>query len=238
MKKKYRNLLLAVGIILPITAIVFGSLKWDEKLQLTGVEATQLLENEGITIRTVDTTKFAERQPNSEQVPQTTEAKESEASAKDLTNEAPREQSLTSSTEKSQGTSNPKGEVAQTKPRTEITLTEIKQQYMVKFLTLEGEISASLNDLLDQAIADYREKKANNKQMNVRDFQTKLATDIRQLEASSDQQFNAIYQQLEIDLVENGFSKAEATPFRAQYQAEKKIREQRAIQKLLELNEG
>ncbi|UTW68388.1 hypothetical protein KHA80_11975 [Anaerobacillus sp. HL2] len=38
---------------------VVGSIKWNEKIELSSAEATQVLENEGIIeIRTVDTSKF------------------------------------------------------------------------------------------------------------------------------------------------------------------------------------
>lgn len=230
MKKKYRNLLIVACSLGAILVAVFGSTKWDQKLELSGAEASLALEKEGISIRTVDTTRFTD--PNTTETDQDREDnKQSNNSSTEVASDKP----LTSSKEPSKETTDSKAEAPASQTEQGKSLSDIKHDYMFKFFTLEGEISASLDVLIDNAIADYKAKQANNTDGNLKDFQTKLATDIRKLESSSDQQFNQIYQELEVELVASGFSKSEATPFRAQYQAEKKNREQKAVQKIAAL---
>ncbi|RXJ02265.1 hypothetical protein DS745_07705 [Anaerobacillus alkaliphilus] len=235
MKKVYRNLLVTFCLVAAIGAVVFGSVKWKEKVELSGAEAAFALESEGIKVRTVDTTKFTN--PDNKQTETNNETTNNDQSTSNSSTEVTTDKPLTSSTQPTTGTSAANSETQPTNNTTENNknISEVKQEYMVKFLALEGQISAELDAILDAAIADVKAKQANNENVSMRDFQNKLIADVQKLESSSDQQFNRIYTELEVDLVANGFSKNEASPFRAQYQAEKRLREQRAVQKLAEL---
>ncbi len=245
MKKRKSKQILVVTLLLAATAAVgIGSAKWNEKIERSGAEATQLLENEGITIRTVDTTQFVnpDGQINSEKDQKTKPNNNKKTEPNNVQNEVPADQTKTASSEQAGETSErstkevePQQETSSSDKQTkqQKSLNQIKDAYTREFQALESGISANLNTIVNQAIADYQ---ANKQTISGSEFQNKLAANIRQLELTSDQQFNQIYQELEAELVANNYQKSEASPFQAQYRTAKQTREQKAVQKLSQLN--
>lgn len=236
MKKVYRNLLVVTTSVVAISAVAFGSTKWSEKVEYSGAEAAFALESEGINIRTVDTSKFPTNNNGETETAETATDDPNETTSNQSSTEVASSKPLTSSDTTTSSTgNNTSSPTTEQPPTTNVSLSDIKQEYMARFLALEMEISSQLEATLDSLIADVKTKQANNENVSMRDIQNKLVTDVQKLESSSDQQFNRIYQELETDLVANGYSKNEASPSRAQYSAEKRLREQKAIQKLAEL---
>lgn len=223
MKQKYKNLLVIGSLAAVITIIIFGVNSWDQKIEHSGAAATEVLKNEGIKIRTVDTSRFEEQtKADAKPAPTNTDDSANEPSSR--------------TTETNSGSENIANETPP--PTTEasvISSAEIKEKYVLQFLPLEGEISSRLDVILNEAVQDYNTKKSNGEEINLLEFQRNYAIKITNLEKESDKRFAEIYLQFEAELVENDYQKSEANPYQAKYLAEKQNREGNAVARLKDL---
>lgn len=235
MKQKYKKSLVIVSLAVVTTIVIFGINSWDQKIERSGAAATEFLANEGIKVRTVDTTRFAEQKTAEVEKPetkdQTTEAEPSSNKTDDSANEPNSHTANTDSTAAESGNETPPPSAEDST----ISITEIKEKYVLQFLELEKEISSRFAVILNEALQDYQTKKANNEEINLIDFQSKYATKIVNLEKESDKRFAEIYLKFEAELVENNYPKSEASPYQAKYLAEKQNRERDALEKFKEM---
>lgn len=236
MKQKHKNSLVIVSLAAVITLVGFGINSWDQKIEHSGAAATEILKNEGIKIRTVDTSRFDDQSIVEVDKPETNSQTTNEKSEADPSSN----NTGNSTNQPSSKTTDPdsNSEVSTNETATEVSTissAEIKEKYVLQFLQLEGEISSRFTIILNEAVQDYQTKKANNEEINLQDFQSKYATKIVNLETESDRRFAEIYLEFEAELVENDYPKSEASPYQAKYLAEKQNRESDAVKSLREL---
>ena len=240
MNKSRKNIIISSFILtIAVVAAILLSNSWEDKLKRSSTEATEKLEKEGITIRTVDTSLLdnqeedQQKEVDSDQETDSSQQDKNEKETDEDTNKDTSKEAPNKTTEEkpSQDQSND-----QPKPTEQPSLEDIKQTYVSQFTQLETEISGRLNAILDEAINAYGEQK-NREDFDLRGFQLIYATKVRQLEADSDARFREIFLQLEADLKENDYAISEAAPYQTQYIDEKQKREKRVIERLTSLQE-
>jgi ABC-type cobalt transport system substrate-binding protein len=120
------------------------------------------------------------------------------------------------------------------KEETEITVKNIKDKYRPVFQSLESQANGKIDALMARAIGEYHQKKANNASISYSYFYQKYTSAGRDLESKTDSTFNYIYNALEKELKENGYSGSHAKVFREQYEETKKARESALLNKARE----
>ena len=237
MNKSRKNILISSFIlIVAVVAAIILSNSWENKIKRSSTEATEKLEKEGITIRTVDTSIFdnqEEDQQTETDSDQETESSQQDKTEKETDKDTNKEEPNKKTEDKPNQGDQPND---QPEPTEQPSLEDIKQTYVSQFTQLETEISGRLDAILDEAITSYATQK-DREDFDLRDFQLIYATKVRQLEADSDARFRENFLQLEDDLKENDYAISEAAPYQTQYIEEKQKREKRVIERLTSLQE-
>ncbi|MDQ0256657.1 hypothetical protein J2S74_004079 [Evansella vedderi] len=99
--------------------------------------------------------------------------------------------------------------------------SQIKDEYEEKFSNLQEEAIALIRDLVDEAIADYQEKAANDEGISLWYFYRTYYGTARDIEAQIDERFYTKYAELESELAANGHSLTKAETFRNKYEETK-----------------
>jgi ABC-type cobalt transport system substrate-binding protein len=135
-----------------------------------------------------------------------------------------------------QTTTKPSGKdtTSTSKEETEVTVKNIKDKYRPVFQSLESQANGKIDALMSRAIGEYHQKKANNASISYSYFYQKYTAAGRDLEGKTDSTFNYIYNALENELKEQGYSASHAKVFREQYEETKRARESALLNKAKE----
>lgn len=117
---------------------------------------------------------------------------------------------------------------------TEATVKNIKDKYRPVFQSLESQANGKIDALMSRAISEYHQKKASNASISYSYFYQKYTSAGRDLEGKTDSTFNYIYNALENELKEQGYSVSHAKVFREQYEETKRARESALLNKAKE----
>ncbi|QHE53705.1 hypothetical protein [Pontibacillus sp. HMF3514] len=115
-----------------------------------------------------------------------------------------------------------------------VTAEDIKNRYRPTFQALQDQALAKLNNLVAYAYSEYKKKKENGEKVSYGYFYKKYKSAAKELEAKTDATFERLYTSLQQDLVENGYSKDEASDVKAYYNQKKDERESRMLSKVLD----
>ena len=118
--------------------------------------------------------------------------------------------------------------------KSKVTVETIKEKYRPSFENLESQANGKIKALVDHAVSEYKEKKANGEKISVNYFLTKYKTAGEALEAKTDQAFEQVYGALQKELKANGFNPDEAVDVRASYEASKKERKNALLSSALD----
>lgn len=121
-----------------------------------------------------------------------------------------------------------------TKPTNEVTVKQIKDLYRPVFKSLQSQANGKIDSLVSRAIGEYRAQQSNGESISYSYFYQKYSSAGRDLEAKTDDAFNYIYNALEKELKDNGYSTSHAKDFRDQYEVSKKERESLLLAKAKE----
>ena len=226
MKRKYKIIGVACGFILLIGILVFGVSQWNQDIAKTTEQAKddlnmaeQAKDDPNINgDESKDTDPSTSKKNNPDSDSEQSEPTQSGSVKLDPSTEPKIDSKEPSGSSNGKETSSSQGIVA-TSSHTSHTLTEIKTAYRDAFTDLEVQQTSRIDQLLVQAKADYVSGKLSKPDLAVR-YQIQATT----LESTTDQLFNALYQQMQNDLEKNGHSANEAIEFRDQYQAKKQER--------------
>ncbi|NUJ69838.1 hypothetical protein HUS64_21345, partial [Pseudoalteromonas sp. 2102] len=108
-----------------------------------------------------------------------------------------------------------------------------KEKYRPSFELLQQQANAKIDALVDHAIGEYKERKANGQSVSFNYFFSKYNTAAQELEAKTDAAFNVIYNALENELKKNGFSPNHAKEFRETYEQQKSAQRNALLKKAL-----
>lgn len=118
-------------------------------------------------------------------------------------------------------------------PVQQVTVASIKEKYRPSFELLQQQANAKIDALVDHAIGEYKERKANGQSVSFNYFFSKYNTAAQELEAKTDAAFNVIYNALENELKKNGFSPNHAKEFRETYEQQKSTQRNALLKKAL-----
>ncbi|AST06104.1 hypothetical protein AF2641_04045 [Anoxybacillus flavithermus] len=118
-------------------------------------------------------------------------------------------------------------------PVEQVTVASIKDKYRPSFEYLQQQANAKIDALVDHAIGEYKERKANGQSVSFNYFFSKYNTAAQELEAKTDVAFNVIYNALENELKKNGFSPNHAKEFRETYEQQKSAQRNALLKKAL-----
>ncbi|UYZ21806.1 hypothetical protein [Mesobacillus jeotgali] len=113
----------------------------------------------------------------------------------------------------------------------DVTAEMIKAAYRPSFEALEAQANAKIDSLISTAYSEYNTKKQNGESISITYFYRKYISAGKELEASTDETFNYLYESLLKDLKAKGFSASEAAEFTTQYENAKAARETALIEK-------
>ncbi|KGX91267.1 hypothetical protein [Pontibacillus marinus] len=114
------------------------------------------------------------------------------------------------------------------------TVEDIKNRYRPSFQALQDQALAKLNNLVTYAYDEYKRKKKSGEKVSYGYFFKKYKSAAKELEAKTDATFQRLYSSLQQDLVENGFSKQDASDVKEYYKQRKESRESQMLSKVLE----
>jgi hypothetical protein len=137
-----------------------------------------------------------------------------------------------SSNNSNAGTPGNNGNTTSENPK-EVTADSIKEKYRPSFTNLQQQANAKVDALVAHAFQEYQTKKANNEDISYSYFYSKYNTAAKQLELKTDAAFETIYQALEAELKQHGFSADHAKEFRDEYEQAKKNRRNALIKKVI-----
>ncbi|WP_186577068.1 hypothetical protein [Aquibacillus kalidii] len=109
----------------------------------------------------------------------------------------------------------------------------LKQKYKSKFKTLESNTNDKLNELLESAYKEFR-KQQQRGNIDYFGLYSKYKRKADKLESLTDEEFQHIYEKLQAELVENGYSKEQANVYKQMYQDSKKKRKNNIMDILLD----
>jgi ABC-type cobalt transport system substrate-binding protein len=121
-----------------------------------------------------------------------------------------------------------------TTPTKEVTVKQIKDLYRPVFKSLQSQANGKIDSLVSRAIGEYRTQQSNGESISYSYFYQKYSSAGKELEAKTDDAFNYIYNALENELKNNGYSTSHAKDFRNQYEVSKKERESLLLAKARE----
>ncbi|MDC3412141.1 hypothetical protein NC797_01415 [Aquibacillus sp. 3ASR75-11] len=115
------------------------------------------------------------------------------------------------------------------------TVIEIKEQYRSSFERLEKQTRKKLNQLIDKARKEYKQKKQAGEDISYINFYTKYSALAQQLEQKTNTSFERVYTSLEQKLEENGYQKNNAIEFKNTYTKTKQDIKQKIMERSIQL---
>lgn len=109
------------------------------------------------------------------------------------------------------------------------SIKDIKKKYKQTFEQLEEITNRKLNNLLDEAYAEYNKKREDSDITSYFSIFTKFKKEADELEKATDDSFYSLYEQLKRELKSNGYSADHATEFKQIYEKSKKQRKQKIL---------
>lgn len=119
----------------------------------------------------------------------------------------------------------------QTASEQPITVAAIKDKYRPSFEDLQSQANSKIDTLVSSAYNEYKTKKQNGESISYSYFYQKYTGAGSDLEARTDAAFQVIYEALQAELQNNGFSKSHAKPFLEEYEEAKSTRETALLNK-------
>lgn len=104
------------------------------------------------------------------------------------------------------------------------SVESIKKRYQYAFTQLEAQATERVDALIGRAYNEYSGKKNNGEEISFSYFYVKYSKAGKNLEAKTDEAFNAVYHQLQNELKANGYSPEHAEEYLKAY---KKTKEER-----------
>ncbi|WP_226037823.1 hypothetical protein [Aquibacillus saliphilus] len=114
------------------------------------------------------------------------------------------------------------------------TIQEIKDDYQHQFKKLEVDVNNKLDNLMDEAYNEYKQKKQNDEKISFSHFYTKYKDIAVQLENNTDKHFYKLYNQLQLELKSHGYNRNEAEQFKTIYEKSKSKQRNQMLKRFLQ----
>ncbi|MDL4840261.1 hypothetical protein [Aquibacillus rhizosphaerae] len=114
-----------------------------------------------------------------------------------------------------------------------MTVQELKFQYEQKFKKLRYTVNDKLDNLMEQAYNEYKQKQQIGEEISYFYFYNKYKDIAVQLEENTDTHFNQLYKQLQVELESQGYKKSEASEFRAIYEKSKSKQKKKMLKRFV-----
>lgn len=116
------------------------------------------------------------------------------------------------------------------------SLEDIKANYQTKFEELQSKTNSQIDILMDQALHDF--KAYINKEHpddSLKTLYQTYATQGQKIEQQTEIDFQTLYQELKLELVQNGYPEDEAEEFKQIYEQQKEERKSEILKQALSL---